>query len=199
MSAASGATTSGNVSEPSSDPPKIDELYAQKIREALISGACEVFANTGKEKAAAIMREMVSYAKREVCLFCNEMSAEIYNIEGVVEAFCDALERGVKFRVLIQQEHICSDSKKIINLFGQYKKLVEQRSSSQVEKLQSISVNFCVVDDTCARWEDDRSSRKGKFYTHSYFDVQAIKQMFEQVWEDSGSHKENRQVTNEWI
>ena len=136
--------------------------YEQTVRRMAETNADELISNSEPEHAATLYKVFFENARQSVMLLCKDFDERVFSRKDVLSAFKDAVRRGVKFDVIVQQQ---SDNEfkgtfnnestkrpKQLQLIEAY-----QHTSEGANKVATAPNNFCVVDGKGFRWEENRA------------------------------------------
>lgn len=113
--------------------------------------------NDSAENAKVLYREIFSHAQNEIRIFCTNLSAVVFDDDSVYESLRGALNRGVKFKIIIKMPPDTSrsltelsDAKNVDNVKIWIKTAGEVTANGK-------EVNFAVMDGCGYRYEYDAS------------------------------------------
>lgn len=135
-------------------------IYEARIQVYIEQGTKASIENGSRLHALALLRKFIADSKESVMIYAKSFKADIYNDWGLYKIVCEAIDRGVKFSVAIQEKTPDKGSALLWSLLRSHFR--EQVGSvSSIEGIEQIK-NFFVVDDRFIRLEDDQESRTGK-------------------------------------
>jgi len=118
------------------------------------------FFNDSTDDAKIVLTEFINSAEINVRIFARSLNHKIYNDFELVYAIKKALDRDVKFDIMIQEENPDKESSLLISLLedSKYAKLV----SFKKNKGAGLNHNICTVDSNKFRFEYNPNDRKAE-------------------------------------
>lgn len=112
----------------------------------------DVISNGTPDHAALLFELFFRKAKERVAIFCRNLAQDVFGRDFVIEAARDALVRGVRIQILVQDEQ--PQSQAFSALSAQFQKLAITHARSS--KVREIGSNFAVMDSVALRFEPKR-------------------------------------------
>jgi hypothetical protein len=143
-----------NLNEQNNNHTPVDSAFYRKIVfDMFDSNASDRISNGSPMHAISIFEAMLSYATREVKIFCSKLATEVFGSDDVCDALENALKKGVRVRVVTQST---PDETKFKKILTENNLLIVSRD----EEINAIEVNFAVMDDKAFRYEPKNSAIK---------------------------------------
>lgn len=113
-----------------------------------------VITNKDRNHAAVLMSTIFREAKNEILLFSRKFEKDFYERGDVANAVLSAAERGIPFKIMIQED---ADFPDLIQKLATYPNVTIIRCGPHGEAA-SAQYNFTVADKTSFRLESDRNT-----------------------------------------
>jgi hypothetical protein len=129
--------------------------YKKHVERMFDEGSSIMFTNKDRDHAAILISTLFKKAENEVVVLCKNLDSEFYGRDVVKTAIVDALSRGVKLRMRVQEQPEATELVKILTETRSENvdfKICEPGSRSALSLL-----NFTVTDKKSFRLEQDRS------------------------------------------
>jgi phosphatidylserine/phosphatidylglycerophosphate/cardiolipin synthase-like enzyme len=128
------------------------------------------------DHAAALYELFFQKASEEVVIFCRNLAPDVFQRSPVQNAFVKALARGVRVRILVQEE---CEGAKLLNDCGETVALAIDLAHPDDAKLP---YNFCVRDKESYRFERDKNSFEAFAKMSHPSEAKTLYDAFEQYW-----------------
>lgn len=127
------------------------ETYREYVQN-LFQTASPDRVNNDKVENARVLYEMIfQYAKEKVRIFCNKMAASVFDQQSVCDALENALNRNVRFDIIVQQT---PERSKALDILASHENQVRFfRGGNFTAK--GVPVNFVIMDECGYRYEYD--------------------------------------------
>jgi predicted GNAT family N-acyltransferase len=140
-----------------------------------------------REQALAAVLEILSLARREVCIYTRDLDAALYDQEAVLEQFrrLGTAGRGASVRVLVQAPAIpLNDGHRLIGLAHRLSSVFQFRTPEAEEDQQYPSA-FLITDRRSYYFRVLGSRYEGEAHTYAPGRHAQLRELFNQVWERS--------------
>ena len=133
-----------------------EKSYREAVETLLRLQSGQVIGNSLPSHAAILYEIFFKNAKKRVCVFCKNLSNEVFGCGAVVAAAAGALQRDVQIRILIQEEAVDA------GLFRQFLEKHKDNPLLSVHRVEgdiarNAAPNFSVMDEEALRFEKDRT------------------------------------------
>ena len=130
----------------------VKKLFAEKLNDTIANGT--------PQHAAVLYEAMFSNAQKNIRIFCNDLSVDVFGKDEVVTAAQDALNRGVKFEIAYLNLPKLSDFIKLITKENYNEKVEIYKATREIKDLDGKSINFAVMDSCGFRFENNKEECK---------------------------------------
>ena len=164
------------------------EEYHRAVKSLFDQESSEWFPNNNEEHDAAITEEILLHAKKEIKIFCTCLKHDVWNNQGVINAFINAICRGVKFQIITQQNiDEGTELKWIIN-----KAISNKELSSEISVYENIGehlpYNFIVADRKMFRFEGNANKRQAVACANCPDIAIQLEERFDQIFSKNGDN-----------
>jgi predicted GNAT family N-acyltransferase len=149
-----------------------------------------------REQALAAVLELLSLARRDVCIYTRDLDPDLYDNEAALEAFkrIGVSGRGASVRIVVQQPTIpARDGHRLVNLARRLPSVFQIRTPDAEEDLHYPSA-FLVTDRRSYYFRTLGSRYEGEAHTYAPGRQAQLLEYFNQVWERSTPSEELRQL-----
>lgn len=152
-------------------PSQID-LYGAMFRDLMSNRSSRIVQNDSALHAKAIISELLKAARSSLCIFCDRLSADIWDDPSVLDAMVVAIRAGSHVSVITKNVPCSSQMLSLLN---------SSRASVRI-MCEPVSLpNFIVVDSSSYRLEIDEIRRKGIACAHDVEQSRLLVQAFEKL------------------
>ena len=149
-------------------------LYREAFKIALATKSDCRFSNATVSHAIILIEELLNAAKVTFDIYCKSLGADVWCTEPVLSALIRAFDRGVRFRVVVQNDP--EEGNAAFKFFRERQIIVCKDNDS------GVGSNFVIADGESFRCEIDNSRREGCAYAvnREYSDI--LNEMFESLY-----------------
>lgn len=154
------------------------DLYREAFKMALKTKSTARFTNSTISHAIVLIEELLNATSFSFDIYCHALSPDVWCNEKVLLAMREAFDRGVRFRVIVQES-----PKEENEAFVFIKeKGIPFCLYDASRELEGLDCNFVVSDRTSFRYEMNPSKREGSAYASNreYSDI--LNQMFDAMF-----------------
>ena len=131
------------------------EIYRGGVKDAFDKKSNRQIDNGLSEHAAILFEQMFEHAQSKIRIFCKNLAAKVFDKDAIVTSAQKAVERGVAFEIVIQDENPeKSKFYEFLKTQSQNDKVSLHRLTS--ERLKDHTANFTVMDEAAYRYENNR-------------------------------------------
>jgi len=129
-------------------------FYREFVRALINENSTQTIENDCAAHAKIIISELICAAKDEVFIFCKKLSSDIWGTSEIVKNVQNALDRGVRFHVMVQD--VEPESSALKRIFSESSVPLLNCKDYEV-----FDMNFSVFDGKAFRFERFNGERKG--------------------------------------
>jgi hypothetical protein len=152
-------------------------MYREGVASLLEAHANKMINNGLPEHAAVLFEQFFKNAQEQVCIFCKNLAAPVFGRQFVVDAAREALGRGIRIEILLQDSQ--PEQSSFTDLLRKAPSGVTI-TTAQSEVAKTFKVNFAVMDLRAYRFEEDRERFKA---TANMFDPCIAAKLFQKFVE----------------
>lgn len=154
------------------------DVYRLIFRTMLTSNSHGRISNATTSHALVLIEELLRFAKTSVDIYCKSLSADVWCRDEIIGAMATAFDRGVAFRVLVQEEP--DENNRALNFFRKREIIVKEDIVPNGESKPEF--NFMVVDHSSFRYEENNCKREGFAYAVNEKFSDVLNKLFDSMY-----------------
>ena len=141
------------IEKEQADKIRAVQIYREGVEDLLKLKINKNISNGMPEHAAVLFEMFFKHASSRVRIFCQNLSAKVFNEATVVEAAKHALKKNVKIEIIVQNDP--PDQSSFLEFIKNNQAISIRKI--KIDTLKNIDVNFSVMDDRAYRFEPKRN------------------------------------------
>lgn len=156
--------------------------YRAYVEQMFNDKSTSLISNRNTLHAKILIETLVSTSQSSVDVLCKNLCKKVYGDAGIRSRIAAAALRGVRFRILCQNEPEASDLEPSLRALGITDDMVAFRFASKTSEAANAPYNFVVTDRSAFRFETDPNDHVATASANSTEIARKILKAFNELW-----------------
>ena len=157
------------------------DAYRRFVERLAELDSTEVFSNGQPAHAQVIFETFFKFAKKNVVIFCHQLSEKVYGQQCLVDAVENALNRGISVRILTQRTPQATNFISALAKWRSEQKPIKLNTAREGGFESELQSNFAVMDAKAYRFEPANKAHTAFACMNDANTAQKLSNVFDQL------------------